>query len=121
MKDFTIALIKPHGIRSKLEPHIIRIIEACDFEIGYLANETFSRERAKGYFKEYKTMNFYEELISYMTSGSSMILVLRKKNAVAEFNRIISIIKAVCGDIIEASASEEKAVRDMLYFFDEEV
>lgn len=83
----TLALIKPDAF-----PHadeIVTIIKNNGFVVAESTTLTLTEEKAIEFYSEHKGRSFFNNLISFMTSGKIMPLVLRKKDAVAQWRSLI--------------------------------
>lgn len=83
----TLALIKPDAY-----PHtdeIVTIITNHGFVVANRKSLTLTTERAEEFYAEHKERSFFKDLISFMTSGPIVALVLRKQDAIASWRALI--------------------------------
>jgi len=88
--------------------------------------------QAKEFYAVHKERPFYGSLVSFMTSGQCMPIVLERDDAVAELRRVIGATdpaQAEAGTVrklyaeskernaIHASDSDDNAARESLFFF----
>jgi nucleoside-diphosphate kinase len=85
----TLAIIKPDAVRRKLVGHIISEIETHDFAITAIRILRLTSEQAAGFYEMHHGKPFYDDLISYMTSGRSFVLLLEKPDAVEFWRRLM--------------------------------
>ncbi|MBW9140491.1 MAG: nucleoside-diphosphate kinase [Candidatus Aramenus sp.] len=131
----TFVMIKPDGVKRKLVGEIISRIERKGLNIVAMKMVQISRERAEELYAEHKGKSFFPELISYITSGPVVCMVVEGDEAVAVMRKMIGATDpkeaspgTIRGDfalskgenVIHASDSEEKARREMSIFFREE-
>ncbi|EWG07211.1 MAG: multifunctional nucleoside diphosphate kinase/apyrimidinic endonuclease/3'-phosphodiesterase [Candidatus Aramenus sulfurataquae] len=131
----TFVMIKPDGVKRKLVGEIISRIERKGLNIVAMKMVQISRERAEELYAEHKGKSFFPELISYITSGQVVCMVVEGDEAVAVMRKMIGATDpkeaspgTIRGDfalskgenVIHASDSEEKARREMSIFFREE-
>jgi len=130
----TLAIIKP-GFTSKAE-EIKRIIREHGFKILLEANIKLLDEEAKNFYSVHNQRPFFENLVSYMSSGDIMPMVLEKENAVEEFRNLLGAtdpvkaeegtIRTIFGENIErnvchGSDSDQNAEREIKFFFELEL
>lgn len=83
----TLALIKPDAF-----PHaddIVTIINNHGFVVAERQTVTLTEERASQFYSEHKGRSFYDGLVSFMTSGPLVALVLRKTDAIKAWRALI--------------------------------
>ena len=78
----TFSIIKPDATKRNITGSINRIIEENDLTIIAQKRIKLSKEKAEGFYSIHKDKSFFNDLISYMTSGPVIIQVLQGKNAV---------------------------------------
>merc|ERR1711937_187489 len=83
----TLALIKPDSIDSLDE--IIRLIRTSGFSILSQRRVALSPEQVSDFYAEHYGKMFFTNLVSYMSSGPVVALVLAKKNAIADWRRVM--------------------------------
>jgi len=82
MLEQTLAIIKPDAVRANNSGKIIDIIEANGFNIKNMAKIQFSQELAEKFYVVHKARPFFKDLVDFMISGPTIIMVLEKDNAV---------------------------------------
>lgn len=78
----TLAIIKPDAVKAKNTGKIIDRIEQEGFSIIGLAKLQLDKEQAESFYAVHKGRGFFNELVSFMTSGPIVVLALEKENAV---------------------------------------
>ena len=87
--SLTLAILKPDCIKRKLIGKVIDFIESKGFRIVCMKMIRMNRNQAEAFYDIHKGRPFFSDLIRFMTSGSCIPMVLEKKDAVAEFRKII--------------------------------
>ena len=128
----TFVMIKPDGVRRNLVGEIISRFEKRGMRIVGLKMVKMTREMAERLYEEHKGKSFYEELVSYITSGPVVAMVIEADEAVSVARKMIGATDpkeaapgTIRGDfalskaenVIHASDSPEKAQREMTIFF----
>jgi len=78
----TLSIIKPDGVQKNLIGEIYRRFEQAGLEIVAARMLHLSEEQAQGFYAVHRERPFYNDLVSYMTSGPVMVQVLEGENAV---------------------------------------
>ena len=85
----TFAMVKPDGVRRGLTGAIIARIEAKGFRIRALKLMRISRELAERHYGEHESKPFFEGLVSFITSGPVVAMVVEGENAIAEWRKLM--------------------------------
>ena len=80
----TLSIIKPDGVQKNLIGEIYSRFEKAGLEIVAARMMHLSKEQAQGFYAVHKERPFYNDLVSYMTSGPVVAQVLQGDNAVAK-------------------------------------
>ena len=130
----TFSIIKPDATKRNITGSINRIIEENDLTIIAQKRIKLSKEKAEGFYSIHKDKPFFNDLISYMTSGPVIIQVLQGKNAVEQYRKIMGATNPINADngtirkefalniqenSVHGSDSEENANIEIKYFFNE--
>lgn len=99
MVERTFAIIKPDAVAAKNAGKIIDMIEQNGFDVIRLEKRAFSKQDAEQFYAIHKERPFFGELVSFMTSGPVVIMVLEKENAVKAWRDLM-------GDTNPAKAAE---------------
>jgi len=78
----TLALIRPDALR-KYREDIIGKINAAGFEIASAKEVSLNREQAAEFYKEHAEQEYFEKLVTHMSSGPVMALALCREDAVS--------------------------------------
>ena len=78
----TLSIIKPDGVQKNLVGEIFRRFEKSGLEIVAARMMHLSREQAEGFYAVHKERPFFNDLVSYMTSGPVMVQALQGESAI---------------------------------------
>jgi nucleoside-diphosphate kinase len=125
-------MIKPDAFEAGNTGAIIQMIEEAGFRLVAAKITHLSADRAGQFYEVHKERPFYNDLVSYMSSGPIMPLVLEKDNAVADFRKLIGatnpaeaaegtirkkFAKSIEANAIHGSDSDENAQIEANFFF----
>lgn len=129
----TLSIIKPNSTLDNNIGNIIARFEKEGLRVSATKLSLLSKEKAEGFYIEHKERPFFGELVSFMTSGPVVIMVLEGENAVDQ-NRIIMgatnpadadegtirklYAKSIGENSVHGSDSQAAAEREINYFFD---
>ncbi len=128
----TFTMIKPDAVKDNHIGGIITMMEEAGFKVVALKKTRLSEERAGQFYEVHKERPFYADLVSYMSSGPIVAMVLEKDNAVADFRKLIGATnpaqaeegtirkkyaKSVEANAIHGSDSDENAQIEGDFFF----
>ena len=84
----TFSIVKPDGVEKNLIGEVYSRFEKAGLRIIAARMLHLSRQQAEGFYAVHKERPFYNDLVSYMTSGPVVVQVLEGENAI-EMNREI--------------------------------
>lgn len=128
----TYVMVKPDGVQRNLAGEIITRFEKKGFKIVGLKLLQLTREIAEKHYAEHIGKGFFEGLVSYITSGPVVAMVLEGKDVVASVRTMNGATNpanatpgTVRGDyaievgrnIVHASDSVESAEREIAIYF----
>lgn len=131
----TFSIIKPDAVAKNVIGQIYSRFEQADLKIVAAKMLHLSKEQAEGFYAEHKERGFFNDLVSFMTSGPVMIQVLEGENAVLKHREIMGATNpkdAAAGTIradfassidenaVHGSDALESAAREIAYFFSAE-
>ena len=131
----TLSIIKPDAIAKNVIGAIYSRFESAGFKIVAAKMIHLDEIRAGGFYAVHQERPFFNDLVSFMTSGPVMIQVLEGENAVARHREIMGATnpqEAASGTIradfaesldenaVHGSDSIENAVIEIAYFFGED-
>src|SRR5438445_1892755 len=85
----TLILVKPDAFARNLTGEIIARFERKGLRLAALKQMTMTRELAGQHYAEHEGKPFYEELVSFITSGPLVAMVLEGEEAVAAARQVI--------------------------------
>ena len=125
-------MIKPDAVAAGNSGAIIKMIEEAGFRIVAIKKTQLTTNRAGQFYAVHSERPFYNDLKTYMSSGSIIPMILEKDNAVADFRKLIGAtnpanaedgtIRKLYATSIEANAihgsdSDENAQIEGSFFF----
>jgi nucleoside-diphosphate kinase len=128
----TLSIIKPDAVKKNVIGQIYSRFEDAGLKIIKARMAHLTQVEAEGFYAVHKDRPFFNDLVSFMTSGPIVAAVLQKDNAVADFRTIIGAtdpkkadvgtIRNLYADSIEANAvhgsdSDENAAIEASFFF----
>lgn len=128
----TLVLVKPDGVRRRLIGEVIRRIEAKGYSIREMKLFTMDDSLAQRHYAEHLDKPFFEELVSFITSGPVVAMVVEGTDAVAGMRQLMGAtnpIEAAPGSIradfatavgqnlVHGSDSPESAEREVNLVF----
>ncbi len=132
MSQFTFTMIKPDAVKNGNAGKIINDITEGGFKVVALKYLKLTPEMAGNFYAVHKERPFYNDLVSFMSSGPIYAAILQKENAVADFRKLIGAtdpkkaepgtIRAKYAESIDANAvhgsdSDENAAIEGNFFF----
>lgn len=132
MNKKTLAILKPDCVKKDLIGKVVTLIQNAGFKVSAMKMVKLTPDAAKGLYEVHKNRPFFNDLISYMTSGPCVPIALEKENAVEDFRKLIGAtdpVKAAEGtirklyaesiqeNIVHGSDSNENAVIEISHFF----
>tara|TARA_B100001093_G_scaffold517130_1_gene597757 strand:+ start:1953 stop:2384 length:432 start_codon:yes stop_codon:yes gene_type:complete len=85
----TLSIIKPDGVQKNLIGEIYQRFENSDLKIVAIRMLHLTIEQAEGFYTVHKERPFFNDLVSYMTSGPVVISVLSGDNAIAKHRALM--------------------------------
>jgi len=128
----TFFMIKPDGVQRNLIGQIISRVESKGFNITKIKMMTISKELAEEHYVEHKDKPFFDDLVSFITSGPVVAMqvegedvVLQIRNIMGATNPSESTPGSIRGDlateldknVVHGSDSDESAERELSLFF----
>jgi len=128
----TFVMVKPDGVRRRLVGEVVSRIEAKGYELKEMKLFTIDESLAKKHYAEHTEKPFFSELVTFVTSGPVVAMVVEGADAVAGMRGIMGAtnpLEAVPGsirgdfasliteNIVHGSDSLESAEREINLFF----
>jgi nucleoside-diphosphate kinase len=128
----TLSIIKPDGVQKNLIGEIYGRFEKAGLEIVAARMMHLSKEQAEGFYAVHSERPFFDDLVSYMTSGPVIVQTLSGENAIAIHREIMGATNPAEADagtiradfaasieenICHGSDAAETAAVEIAYFF----
>jgi nucleoside-diphosphate kinase len=128
----TLILIKPDAFARNLTGEIIARFERKGLRLVAMKLMTMSRDLAAQHYAEHEGKGFYEELVTFITSGPLVAMVLEGEQAIVAARQVIGAtnpVEATTGSIrgdyaievgqsmVHGSDAPESAAREVALFF----
>ncbi|MBO6539116.1 MAG: nucleoside-diphosphate kinase [Rhizobiaceae bacterium] len=128
----TFSMIKPDATRRNLTGAITKVFEENGLRVVASKRVHMSRAQAEGFYAVHKDKPFFDELVTFMTSGPTVVQVLEGENAILKNREIMGATnpeKADPGTIrkefavsftensVHGSDAPETAAEEIAYWF----
>lgn len=132
MSNRTFTIIKPDSVEKRNFGKIVSRLEAEGFEIISIRKLHLSDSQAQEFYAVHRERPFFNDLVTYMTSGPVYVAALQKANAVQSLRDLMGAtdptkadegsLRREFGESIERNAihgsdSDENANREIHFFF----
>jgi nucleoside-diphosphate kinase len=130
--SLTLAIIKPDAVQSGKAGNILAHLEAAGFTVKALQMTRMDARQAGAFYAVHNERPFFDSLVSFMTSGAAIPIVLEADDAVAKLRTVIGATDPAEADdgtvrklyaeskernAIHASDSDENAAAEITFFF----
>ena len=134
-KERTCSIIKPDAVAKNVIGEIYSRFEKAGLQIVAAKMMQLTKEQAEGFYAVHKERPFYNDLVTFMTSGPVVVQVLEGEGAIAKNRELMGAtnpqeaapgtIRADFAESIDANAvhgsdSEQSATREVAYFFNQD-
>ncbi len=128
----TLIVIKPDGFKRNLTGKILSRLEDKGFKIKDLKLFNFTIEKAEEFYSSHKEKPFFNELVSFISSGPVVACILDGNNAINTVRLLIGSTKSfeaapgtirgdfglgITDNIIHASDSSESFIKESRVIF----
>jgi nucleoside-diphosphate kinase len=128
----TLILVKPDAFARNLTGEIIARFERKGLRLAAIKHMTMTRELAQQHYAEHDGKPFFEELVSFITSGPLVAMVLEGESAIEAARQVIGAtnpLQATTGSIrgdfavavgqnmVHGSDSPDSSAREVGLFF----
>lgn len=125
-------MIKPDAVEKNYIGAILEKINSAGFRIRAMKYLKLTEEAARNFYLVHKERPFYNDLVSYMTSGPIVAVMLEKNNAVEDFRKLIGATnpaeaaegtirklyaESIAANAIHGSDSDDNARIEIDFFF----
>jgi nucleoside-diphosphate kinase len=130
----TLSIIKPDGVEKGVIGQIVSRFIGAGLKPVAMRMAHLSKREAEGFYAVHKARPFFNDLVTFMTGGPVVLMVLEGENAVARNREVMGATdpkKAAVGTIrkdfatdiekntVHGSDSPENARIEIAYFFSE--
>ncbi len=128
----TLSIIKPDGVQKNLIGEIYGRFEKAGLEIVAARMIRLSQEQAKGFYAVHKERPFFDDLVTYMTSGPVVVQALQGESAIDANREIMGATNPADADpgtiradfaesieqnIVHGSDGPDTAAEEIAFFF----
>jgi len=128
----TLSIIKPNAVQQKNIGPILISFEENGFTIAAMKMSCLTPLQAEAFYEEHRNRPFYRDVVSFMTSGPVVLIVLEGENIIESYRELMGAtnpdkarrgsLRARFGKSIEANAvhgseSKEAAEKEIALFF----
>jgi nucleoside-diphosphate kinase len=128
----TLSIIKPDAVKGNHIGAIISRFESEGLRPVAIRRRWLSQNEAEGFYAEHKGRGFFGELVTFMTSGPVVVMVLEGDDAIARNRAIMGATNpanaaegtlrklyaaSVGENAVHGSDSPTSAAREIAYFF----
>ena len=128
----TLSIIKPDGVQKNLIGEIYSRFEKAGLEIVAARMMHLTTEQAQGFYAVHKERPFFNDLVSYMTSGPVMVQALSGDDAIAKNREIMGatnpadaapgtiradFAESIEENIVHGSDGPDTAATEIAFFF----
>ena len=128
----TFFMVKPDGVKGNLIGEVISRVEKEGFQITKIKMMEISEELAKEHYGEHADKPFFNDLVSFITSGPVVAMEVQGDDVVSEIRRIMGATNPSDADpgtiradlatkleenVVHGSDSPESAERELSLFF----
>ena len=128
----TLSIIKPDGLEKGIIGKIITRFEENGLKPVAMRMQHLSQREAEGFYVVHKARPFFKDLVTFMTSGPVVLMVLEGENAIAKNREVMgatnpanaapgTIRKDFATDVenntVHGSDSPENAKTEIAYLF----
>ncbi|MEF3254621.1 MAG: nucleoside-diphosphate kinase [Deferribacterales bacterium] len=128
----TFAIIKPDAVAAGYTGKIIDRIEKEGFKIVAMKKIWMTKKMAEGFYAVHASKPFFNDLTTFMSSGPSVVMILEKENAIADWRKLMGATnpanaeegtlrkefgKNIDNNAVHGSDAPETAMQETRYFF----
>ena len=89
LAEQTLIIIKPDAVKRNLAEEILSRFEKKEFSISKLKTFNFTVEMAEQFYSAHSSKPFFDELVSFITSGNVTAAIIEGDNAINMTREII--------------------------------
>ncbi len=88
-QERTFGMIKPDAVAKGHAGEILVMIEQNGFRIAGMKMRRIQKSEAEAFYEVHKARPFYSGLVSFMTEGPVVMLVLEREDAIAKWRELM--------------------------------
>ncbi|HUL85816.1 MAG TPA: nucleoside-diphosphate kinase [Actinomycetota bacterium] len=130
--EATLLIVKPDGVRRALVGEVLGRVEAKGLTIDLLEVRTIDRATAEEHYAEHREKPFFEELVSFITGGPSVLAKITGEDAISCWRTMMGptnpvdappgsirgdFATVITENIVHGSDSSASAERELRLFF----
>jgi len=85
----TFGIIKPDAVAGGHTGKILSMIEKTGFRIRGMKMTRLSKQQAEAFYEVHRERPFYAGLVTFMTEGPVVVLVLEREDAIAKWRELM--------------------------------
>ena len=85
----TFAILKPDAVASRHTGQILSMIEHAGFRIRGIKMIRLSKQQAEGFYEVHKERPFFGGLVTFMTEGPVVVMVLEREDAIKHWRQVM--------------------------------
>ena len=128
----TFAIVKPDAVQNGHTGQILGAIEKAGFRIRGMKMVRLSKQQAEAFYEVHRERPFFEGLVTFMTEGPVVVLVLERDNAIKHWRDVMgatnpanaaegtirkSFAKNIERNAVHGSDAPETAALEIPFFF----
>nr|XP_021139909.1 thioredoxin domain-containing protein 3 isoform X2 [Columba livia] len=135
-QEHTLAVIKPAAAKEHKDD-IMQKVKDAGFTISKIKEAALTRDMVAHFYKDHEGKSFFGDLLSSMTEGPSVIMVLSKENAVEEWRQLMGptdpeeaknispesiraqFAQDILSNAVHGSSTKQQALENIQYIFGE--
>jgi nucleoside-diphosphate kinase len=82
MQERTLSIIKPDAVANNQIGPVMQMLEQAGLRVIAAKMMHMTKEQAEGFYAVHKARPFFNDLVMFMTSGPSLVMVLEGDNAI---------------------------------------
>jgi len=130
----TLSIIKPDGVARHLVGEIVRRFEAAGLTVAAIRKLHLTEAEAAAFYAVHRERPFFKDLITFMSSGPVVVLVLKGPGAIAKNRELMGatnpaeaapgtiradFAESIDANTVHGSDSAETARQEIAFFFSE--
>ena len=80
----TLSIVKPDGVNRGLIGEVVKRFESNGIRIAAMKMLSLTRSQAEGFYAVHKERPFFDSLVTFMTSGPIVVMVLEGDDVIAK-------------------------------------